>query len=53
MPLRSGEASAADTHESSVWSLAIAADGQSLAAGDGDGRITVWRAPQATEARPL
>jgi eukaryotic-like serine/threonine-protein kinase len=30
--------------ESSVWSLAIASDGRAVAAGDGDGRITVWRA---------
>jgi WD40 repeat protein len=34
----------ADMLDSSVWSIAIAPDGQALAAGDGDGRITIWRA---------
>jgi eukaryotic-like serine/threonine-protein kinase len=29
---------------SSLWSLAISPDGQAIAAGDGDGRITLWRA---------
>ena len=37
-------ATTTDMPESSVWSIAIAPDGQALAAGDGDGRITMWRA---------
>lgn len=51
-PLPANNTSIADVHESSVWSLAIAADGQSLAAGDGDGRITVWRAARSPEIEP-
>jgi WD40 repeat protein len=40
---------AIDLLDSSVWSLTVAKDGQALAAGDGDGRITVWRAATQSE----
>ncbi|MBW8883587.1 MAG: hypothetical protein JF612_02170, partial [Planctomycetia bacterium] len=38
-----------DMFDSSVWSLAIAADGRALAAGDGDGRVTIWRTDAKTD----
>jgi len=39
-----------DMLNSSVWSLAVAKTGQALAVGDGDGRITVWRADAERDA---
>ena len=44
VPPPAADASSSDMFNSSVWSIAIAADGRALAAGDNDGRITIWRA---------